>query len=72
MEDSKKSQILSMITMCSYLLLPAFAYIFYKFFNPPMVWISSSIVALIAMFFYIIRYKKMAKRKYNRAYKGFL
>lgn len=55
--NKKDIKILSMITMCSYLLLPAFAYIFYKFFNPPMVWLSSSIVALIAMFFYIIRYK---------------
>ena len=55
--NKKDIKFLSLITIFSYLLLPLFAYLFYKTMPSPLVWLSSSVVAFITMSLYIVRYK---------------
>lgn len=60
--NRKDTKFTSCVTLVSYALLPAFAYLFYKIFSPPFLWLSNLVVELIILTLYIFRYKYFVKK----------
>ena len=60
--NRKDTKFTTGVTLASYVLLPAFAFLFYKIFSPPMLWLSNLAVELIIFALYIFRYKFFAKK----------
>ena len=51
----KDKRFLSISTIISYVLIPMFAYLFYKTFNPSTIWLSNAVVSIITLIMFIAR-----------------
>lgn len=60
--NRKDTKFTSGVTLASYVLMPGFAFLFYKLISPPMLWLSNLIVELIIFTLYVFRYRYFAKK----------